>query len=155
MQKIIILIAIFMLTFMAGAFAYTDIKAQVDKLSLPTDDTLNYKITVTSTDQNVPSPALPKFESFNVLSQGQTSTLSFARNQVKTVSVYAFVLAPKGVGKFKIEPTQIKIEGDVYATKDFEIEVTQGKLKPKLLPEEKPALPQENQPESGKPQVLL
>lgn len=148
MKKIIVLIAVFMLTFMAGAFAYTDIKAQTDKLSLTTDDTLNYKITITSTDQNVPGPALPKFEGFNVLSKGQTSTISFAKNQVKTVSVYAFVLEPKGVGTFKIEPAQIKIEGDVYATKDFQIEVTQGKLKPKTLP-------QENQPESGKPQVLL
>lgn len=148
MKKIIILVKIFMLTFVAASFAYTDISAQVDKLSLTCDDTLSYKITITSTDQNTPGPLLPKFEGFNVASKAQTSTISFAKNKIKTVSTYAFILAPKNAGTIKIEPAQINIEGSVYKTKDFQIEVTQGSPKPNPLP-------QEIQPELGKPQVLL
>ncbi len=155
MKRIIIFVTIFILTFILKASAYTDIKAEVDKLSLTTDDTLSYKITITSTDQSVPNPALPKFDDFNVVSTGQTSTLSFVKNQVKTVSIYSFLLVPKNAGKFKIQPTQIKIEGDAYETKDFNIEVTPGKPKPKTLPEEKPAVPQEIEPQSGNPKVLL
>jgi hypothetical protein len=127
----------------------------VDKTGITHDDTLTYKVTVTSSDRNLPPPQIPEFKGFYLLSQAQSSTLSFVKNEIKTVLEYTFILAPTDVGKFRIEPSTIKIKNKVYSSESFDIEVTQGKTKPQPKPEEKPGLPEELQPESEEPQITL
>jgi len=155
MEKTTLLLVLFVFLFLNTSFAQTDIKAEVDKTTLTTDDTLIYKITITASDNNIPAPQVPKFEGFSVLSTAQSSTMSFVKNNIKNLLVYAFVLAPLDAGKFKIAPTTIKIKDKVYSTDSFEIEVTQGKTKPQLPQEEKPALPQGLLPEAKEPQTTL
>lgn len=155
MNKIIVGLIIFVFAFIALSFAQTIIKAEVDKIRLTSDEILAYKITVTSSKENLPQPQIPKFEGFNVLSTTQSSTMEFVGNNIKAVLVYAFILTPADIGKFKIEPSTIKINKQVYSTDTFEIEVTQGKIKPKAPPEEKPSLPGEPLPESEEAQITL
>lgn len=155
MKKIIVSIAIFIFLLTASSFAETSIKADVDKLSLNTDETLTYKITIASSDKKLPAPQLPEFEGLNVVSQAQSSTVSFVKGDIKTILVYAFILVPSEVGKFKIDPATIKIRGKTYSTDSFEIEVSQGKIRPGVPKEEKPALPGESLPESKEPQITL
>ena len=154
MKKIIVSLAIFVFAFIAASFAETEIKAEADKTSITTDDGLTYKIIITSSDKAVPAPQLPKFRGFSVLSQAQSSTMSFVKSNVKTILVYAFVLAPTDVGKFEIEPSTIKIGNKTYSTQALEIEVKPGKTKPKTHPEE-PSLPEKSLPESQEAQVTL
>lgn len=132
----------------APLFAETAIRAEVSKTSISTDDTLTYKLSVTTTENNLPEPKLPKFDGFEVISQAQSSNLSFARNEMKSTMVFEFVLVATEAGKFKIGPSTIKAQGETYSTDSFEIEVAQGKLKPKA-PEEIPP------PESDEPQYTL
>lgn len=153
--RFIIFIAAFIFLFMANVFAQTSIKAEVDKTSLSTDEDLTYKTIITSSEKKLPSPQVPKFEGFDIVSQAQSSTISFVKSEIKTILVYVYILAPTNIGKFKIGPSTIKIENKTYSTDTFQIEVTQGKAKPKNLPEKKLPLPEKPQPESEEPQVTL
>ncbi len=149
MKKIASLAVIIALGFTPLAFAETSIKAGVDKESISTDDSLTYKLVISSDEKNIPRPQFPKFAGFRVLSCAQTSEIRFAKGVEKIGAVFVFVLAPLDAGKFKIEPSAIKVKNKVYATDSFEIEVTQGRAKPQPKQQEKPA------PESEGPQYTL
>ncbi len=142
MKRIVVLSIIFVFLFIAHAFADTSIKAEIDKLKLSTDETLTYKLTITSTDKRLPEPQIPSFDGFSVLSQVESSNMSFEKNGIKTTLIYEFILVPDDVGKFKIGPSSIKIRNKAISTDSFEIEVTQGKAKPQAPPESKPEEPQ-------------
>jgi len=141
---IIILISLFSAV---SALAETDIKSEVDKLKLATGQDLTYKVTVTSSEKNLPNPQIPEFKGFNILSSAQSSTMSFVKGGVKSILVYAIILAPMETGKLKIEPSQIKVKGKVYSSQGFEIEVSPGK--------EKSSPQEEGQPETENPKVTL
>lgn len=155
MRKIFGLVIIFLLIFTCLTYAQTTIKAEVDKLKLTTDDTLTYKLTITSEEKQIPEPQIPDFKSFKLLSSAQSSTLSFLKSNIRTIMVYAFILIPSEVGKFKIEPSKIKMNNNIYKTDVFEIEVTQGHKRPEFLPKEKPSLPEEDETGSEEPQYIL
>ena len=155
MRKAIALGIIFSFLCVSLAFAETSIKAEVDKKSITTDENITYKLVITSAEQNIPAPQVPKFEGFNILSQAQSSTVSFAGGGIKTILVYAFILAPTDVGKFKIEPSSVKMKDKTYSTDSIEIEVTQGKAKPRKKSEPQPSLPQQPQSETEQPQFTL
>lgn len=141
--------------FIVTAFADTSIKAEMDKVKISTDESLTYKLIITSTEKNIPAVQLPDFKGFSVLSQARSSTVSFAERNLKTILVYAYILAPEEQGKFKIGPSTIKVRGKVYSTQGFEIEVIQGEAKAKPQPEQKPPLPKKLKPQSQEPQVTL
>lgn len=140
MHRINVIAASYVFVFFATAFADTPIEAGVDKARITADETLTYKLTITSSDKKIPAPQLPGFAGFEVISKSQSSMLSFAKGGFRTVLVYEFILSPRGTGKFKIEASTIKIEGKTYSSNDFEIEVVQG-----YRPET----------ESGQPQITL
>lgn len=140
MHRINVIAAIAVFLFFVTAFADTPIEARVDKARITADETLTYKLTITSSDKKIPAPQLPRFAGFEVISKSQSSMLSFAKGGFRTVLVYEFILSPRDTGKFKIEASTIKIEGKTYSSNDFEIEVVQG-----YRPET----------ESGQPQITL
>ena len=142
MKRIAVLSIIFVFLFIAHTFADTSIKAEINKLKLLTDETLTYKLTITSTDKRLPEPQIPSFDGFSVLSQVESSNMSFEKNGIKTTLIYEFILVPDDVGKFEIGPSSIKIRNEAIPTDSFKIEVTQGKAKPQAPPESKPEEPQ-------------
>ena len=147
-RKSFFILVLLVVLFAVPLFAETTVKAEVSKTSISTDDTLTYKLSITTNEKNLPEPKLPKFDGFEVVSQAQSSNLSFVKNEMKSTIVFEFILVAPEAGKFKIGPSTIKAQGATYATDSFEIEVTQGKLKPKA--------PQENPPpESDEPQYTL
>jgi len=154
MKRLYLFLILFVLAVRPLLSAQTVVKAEVDKQSITTDDTITYKLTVTSSEKNIPAPKIPKFDNFVVLSQAQSSQISLAKGDLKTFVVYAFVLAPASVGKFKIEPSTVKIAKQDYSSESFEIEVKQGKRQPQPK-ESKPVSPEGSIPESNKPQFTL
>lgn len=155
MKNIVAIAIIFIFLFRAVAFAQTSIKAEVNKTSITADETLTYKISISSSEKQLPLPQLPKFEGFDVVSQTESSQISFGRDENKTVILYEFILTPTATGKLKLEPTSIKIKNKTYSTQSFEIEIKPGKTMPKVRPEEKPSRPEELQPETEEPQITL
>jgi hypothetical protein len=109
----------------ANASVY--IKAEVDKTSIRNDETLTYRLSITSDEKNIPLPKLPEFSGFLVVSQNQSSTVSIGKGRIKTKLLYIFILAPKITGKVKIEPASIKIRNHTYYTDSFEIEIKENK----------------------------
>jgi hypothetical protein len=144
--RLVISVLTFVLFFVASAFAEINIKAEVNNTSITTNDNLTYKLVITSTEKNIPSPQIPKFEGFDVLSQAQSSTFSLAKSNIKTTLVFSYILAPKEKGKFKIEPAVIKIKDKVFSSTAFEIEVKQGAL---------PSLPPQQEQKTEEPQITL
>jgi len=136
----------FFLFFAVSAFAQISIKAEVNNTSITTKDYLTYKLTITSTEKNIPSPQTPKFEGFDVLSQAQSSTLSLAAGNIKTMSTFTYILAPKEKGKFKIEPAVVKLKDKVFSSAAFEIEVKQ---------ESPSSLPLQQGQKTEEPQISL
>ena len=153
--KLCLLLAVLILFCPVLALAQTQIKAEVDKVKLSTDEALVYKVVVTSSETRLPPVQPPKFLGFRIVSQANSSTMSFTKGQIKTILVYAFILSPVQTGKIKIDPSNIKMGDKLYTTQSFEIEVSQGKQSP-LPPQEKKLLPPGSiPPGSEEPQVTL
>ncbi len=152
MRKITALLAFFLLVFSIRAFAEITLKTAVDKKNITTDETVTYKLVITSTQQNIPAVRLPEFKGFKVLSQAHSSTASFMQSKVKTILVYAYVLAPEKTGKITIEPATLKLKNSTLSGEAFEIEVKQGKARPQPKTGQ---VPGQSRPESEMPQVTL
>jgi HAMP domain-containing protein len=154
-NKVIIIAALFIFCGYIKAFAEITIKSEIDKLKITTDDTITYKLIITSTAKNIPEPRVPDFTGFAVVSQAQSSTISFIKSGIKSILVYAYILAPLESGKFKIKPSQIKVKNKIVSSQGFEIEVKPAKPGTKNLSEEKPVPLPETPSESEQPQVTL
>lgn len=137
------------------AFAEVTIKAEVDKTSITTDNNITYRLTITSSEKKISEPQLPEFEGFDVVSQMQSSSISFGKGKTQTTLIYIYVLAPRDTGKFEIGPSTVKIGNKTYSTDTFEIEVTPCKARPKTPLEQRPSQPEKIQPESEEPQITL
>jgi len=140
MRRIIFFVFIYLFLFKGTLYAQTQIKAEVDKTSIFQDQTLTYKLTITSSERQLPQPQVPKFEDFKILSQTQSSKVLLRENKLKTILVYTYILAPKEIGKLKIPSAVIKIKNTKLSSEAFEIEVKPPQKK--TLQEEKPALPE-------------
>jgi hypothetical protein len=146
--------AVFFFLFAGQALAQTSIKAEVDKTGITTDENIIYKVTVTSLAKKVPGPELPKFEGFYILSQAQSSTISLAKGKkLQSILVYVYILVPKETGKFKIEPSRIKVDGKAYVSGAFEIEVKPGTAKPQGPPSRE--IPSSPEAGSSQPEQLV
>jgi len=152
--KAFIFTALFIAYLTGSASAETAIKAEVDKPKITTDDALTYKLIVTTTERKIPQPALPKFENFIIVSQANSSTVSFAKGGAKTILVFAFILAPKATGRLKIESASVQAEGKTYAAPEIEVNVAQGKRKLPVPPKKGEPAPKKVPPRSG-PQYTL
>jgi hypothetical protein len=154
-QKKLMFIAIIFAASLQVCFAETVVKAEVDKLSLTTDETLTYKVVVTSSETKLPMPQMPDFKGFNEISQANSSTISFAKGQIKTVLVYAYILSPNTTGKITIGPATIKVKDEVFSTQEFAIEVAQGNAPPQSPTGPKKTLPPDFPFASEEPQFTL
>lgn len=146
MNKVAPLLIFIILLFASSALAETTIKAEVDKKKLAADEPLTYKITLASGEKELPFPELPDFKGFQVISQSQSTSMSFAKQENKSIMEFIFVLLPAAAGKFTIGPSSVKINSQIISTGSFEIEVTQAKAS---------FQPQGVLPESKEPQITL
>ena len=105
--------------------------AEVDKAKASTDDEITYKLNIVSDKNNTSDPQLPDFKGFQVISQAQSTTVSFQKGRPDVLMTYVYILVPIAPGKFTIGPSSVKISGKSYSTRSFDIEVTQGEGPPK------------------------
>lgn len=154
-NKFVVIAALLILFCHLEAFAETTLTAKVDKLKITTDEVVTYKLNINSTEKNIPRPQIPKFEGFSVISQAQSSSVSWTSGGLKSSLIYSYVLMPRSIGKFKIEPSEMTIGGKTYASQEFEIEVTQGKNKSQPKPGERPSLPEDIESNVKEPQITL
>ena len=156
MKKALFLFLAFSALCISCASAEISLRCEVDKKSISTDDRLVYKLIVSSSEKNIPAPIPPAFDGFDIISQAQSSTVIFGESDIKTILVYAYILAPLEPGKFRIKPATLTIKVKTYTSEEIEIEVTPGRKVPRRQPQEKSQpLPGQGQPESEGPQITL
>lgn len=158
MRKIYVFLLSFLI-FTGACFADESIKAEVDKLKVVIGEVFTYKITVSLSQGQITAPKLPELKDFQVVSQAQSSQISFSGGSAKTAVVYAFVLSPINTGKFTIGPATIKIKDKDYVTSSFIIEVIESKGRPKEG-RKAPSMPRQKripypETEEPKPQITL
>lgn len=139
MKKVTIIALMFVLVFFGTLFAQGSIKSEVDKTKISTNETVTYKITISS-KEGVPKLKLPSFEGFDVVSSAQSSSISFGQKNAESRITYVLVLAPNKTGKIHIEPSSISVQGKDYASDSFDIEVTGSSLP---TPEDNIPLPED------------
>ena len=150
-----IITALALLSAHGTCLADTSIKAEVGKTSITTDETLTYKLTITSDEKKLPQPELPDFANFSVVYSAQSSTLSVAKNSTRTTVSYSYILAPLEAGKFTVGPGRVKAGDKTYSSQAFEIEVKQGVNQPQPPHKQEPPQPEEEIPESKEPQFTI
>lgn len=131
MKKIAAALMILAFFFIGSASAQEKIMAEVDKAKASTDDEITYKLNIVSDKNNTSDPQLPDFKGFQVISQAQSTTVSFQKGRPDVLMTYVYILVPIAPGKFTIGPSSVKISGKSYSTRSFDIEVTQGEGPPK------------------------
>ena len=150
-----ILIIVLFLVACSSLTAFSDevrIKAEVDKVSITTDEDITYKLIISSeTLKNLPQPEFPKFENFSVLSSAQTSQISLDKGELKALLIYVFILQPKQSGQLQIGPSKIVVNKKEYLSQQFKIEVKQGSRE--FPPESE--IPQEEEIQSQTEQIIL
>jgi hypothetical protein len=165
-RQLIFIFSIFIVCIQTAVFADTSIKAETDKSAITTDELLTYKLTVASSEKNLPSPKIPEFQGFSIVSQAQSSTVSFQKGGMQAILVFAFILLPRETGSLKIEPAQVTVLGKVYSSQACQVEVNQGAAKiqprqrerPRMFLPEKPAPGEEpgpKIPDSDQPQYNI
>ena len=153
--RFILFILLFILISTADTRAETAIRAEVEKTSITTDETIAYKLMITSSEKKIPQPKLPEFNEFTVLSRAETSEISISKGKQETFVVYVFIIAPTKIGRLKIAPAQIQIEKNTFSSQSFEIEVTQGKKQTQPESGEDQVRPKEVPQEPGQPKITL
>lgn len=131
--KIFLLAAFITLSLQASCLAATSIKAEVDKTSISAQETLTYKLVITSSEEHLPAPSIPAFKDFRIVSQAQSSSVSLLSPEARTVLVFIFILAPTKAGTLKIEPASIAVKGATYTSEPLEVTVIPGASGEKIL----------------------
>jgi hypothetical protein len=134
-------VLVFFLCFLTVSKASAEIiiKAEVDKTSITAEEIITYKLTVSSSEKDLPEPELAKFPGFNIVSSLRSSNISFSQGSMRAVMAYSFVLAPAAEGRFKIGPSHIDFKNKRYESESFEIDVKKSS-KP-VTPGAKPKKP--------------
>jgi hypothetical protein len=126
MKRTALLIMLSILAASGVCRAETTIKAELDKRAVTADDTVTYKVTVISSEQQLPPPVFPDFKGFSTLSSSQSSSFSFSGSGTKTMLVYVFVLLPDGPGPVTIPPVQITAGGKKTSSESFTLQISPG-----------------------------
>ena len=136
--------------------APTEIKAEVDKARIAANEHLTYKLVITSSEKKLPTPALPDFKGFTIVSQAESSTVSYVKGSVRLMFVYVFILAPSAQGPLTIAPATITVGGRTYSSASFTIEVGAPKAPGDAGPESCPLeFPEEKEPDFSGPRITL
>jgi len=136
MKRILAIAAALILFSPLAVFAEQAIHAEVDKTELTGDQALTYKVSITSLGNETPVLEIPEFEDFSVLSQMQSTQLSFGGAQAEKTFIYNFVLRPKKDGELSIKPAVIRVGDQEHSSDSFKIKVSPGKAQaPEFIPE--------------------
>lgn len=100
----------------AAAQTTEPLTVTVDREDVTTDDVLSLEIVVAVDAGTSPSPILPSFENFDVLSSSTASQLNIVGGQQRSRVTYQYELQPQRFGVLVIEPVRLEWEGKTYAS---------------------------------------
>jgi len=110
------------------------VTASVDKQELTLEDSVYFSIVVEGTQSSV-SPELPPLDSFKIRPLGSSSSYQIINSERSSSISYNFVLIPKEIGTFTIEPITVNIDGKKYQTEPITLMVKKTSIDPDTLRE--------------------
>ena len=137
----------FLLLFLKVNVIYSQITvtASLENLETEVNRMVTYTVTVTSSGSSVPKPVLPEIENVQIISRGQSQSISIINNNISASVTYSYGLVPRKEGIIHIPPSRVEFQGKVYETESFELKVhPEGQGPPQ-------AQPQQQQQPSGIP----
>ena len=107
------------------------IQATVSQNTLPADQHFSYTVEVSGNSTGLPSPQLPEFKDFNVLSAPSTSTnMQWINGKMTASNGTTIFLQPRDTGTFTIPAATLLYKGKTYTSNTVTIKVTKTAAKP-------------------------
>ncbi|MBK7141671.1 MAG: protein BatD [bacterium] len=75
------------------------------------DEQTTLEVTVSGSSQNVPEVEIPSLPSFEIYSQGRSSSVSIVNGQVSASVAYRYLLLPQKPGSFPIQGISVTVNG--------------------------------------------
>ena len=100
--------------------------ADVNTTEAAVSEPITLELTVSGSEQNLPEPASPDIDGFDVFGAGRSQQFSFVNGVTQSSVIHRFMLVPRQEGSFTIPPLELRYEGKTYSTKPIKITVTQA-----------------------------
>ena len=101
------------------------VTASVDKKIVRVGGRIQLTASIEGT-QSINAPNLPEINGFQAQYQGPRTQISIVNGQMSASVEHRFVLAALKVGKYTINPIEVKYKGKSYLTEPIEVEIVQG-----------------------------
>ncbi len=130
-KKTAFLFAILVLTSSRPVWASeVQVAGIVDKNHVQVDEEVSFTIKILGAQGNVQAPRLPAFQGFESFYTGRTSQFTFVNGKSSNTLEFNYVLVPKVMGKFTLNPVEVWIEGRRYQTESIQLEVQGPQVQP-------------------------
>ncbi|NLI15532.1 MAG: protein BatD [candidate division Zixibacteria bacterium] len=103
-----------------------DLSASVDRTSIGLGESVSLTIRLSGGLRSLPKPTMPDLSDFDVYSSGTSSSLVMGTGGITNQASYSYVLVPRKVGVFTIQPITVNINGKTYSTQPIQITVSQS-----------------------------
>ncbi len=125
------LIALMLLTIVvvsqaAPAAAQSPITAAVDRTSIAANEQVVLTVTVSGDLLTIPTPDWAGLTDFQIVGSSTSTQISIINGRLMSQGIFVFRLQPLREGNLVIPPLSIELDGQLYQTQPFEIEVLAG-----------------------------
>ena len=128
MKKIFVVLAF--LTFWPAAAFAASFTATVDSTSAAVGQPVTLQLTLSGASAKDAPDTSVLTPSFNVVSQGQTTNMSYVNGQMSSSVGWQFVLLPKKAGTIVIPPVSVAKDGGVLKTERIMLDVSSASAAP-------------------------
>ncbi len=108
--------------------AQVELRAEVDRSRMSTDDQLLLSLIVEGDFQNASPPALPDFEGFDVMGTSSRYETSIFNGRRSVEARFLYQLRPRNLGRLEIPPIEVTVDGQSLSTQVIEVEVEPGSI---------------------------
>ena len=112
------------------ARAVLNVSADLDKDSVEINGNLYLTVAVSGDSANVPDPALPNMQNFNVYSSGRSQSISIINGKITTSVSFTYILTPRFLGRQVIPPITVSNGRETAATPELAVTVTKARQAP-------------------------
>ncbi|MFQ3676047.1 MAG: BatD family protein, partial [Endomicrobiia bacterium] len=119
----------FLLVISVSFYGEISISASVDKNVVSLNDQLTLQVVISGNVNNLPNPTLPDLTDFQVYSSGRSQNISIINGQISSTVSFNYILSPRKIGNFTINPVSINYQGKIYQTQPINVQVVQAQQK--------------------------
>lgn len=121
------------------ARAALNVSAEVDKDTVEIDGNLYLTVSVSGDSANVPDPALPNMQNFNVYSSGRSQSISIINGKITTSVSFTYILTPRFIGQQTIPPITVSNGRETASTTNLTVTVTKARQAAAQQPRPQPS----------------